>query len=94
MFSSADGGFVKTEMRIKDTVDIGFPVSRSQAKRLYNRFENFEEVVLDFKDVEDIGQGYAHELFVVFNNQYPDVKLEVINATPQVQKMINHVRQN
>ena len=94
MFSSIDGGFVKTEMKIKDTMDIGFPVSRSQAKRLYNRFEKFEEVLLDFSNIDDIGQGYAHELFVVFKNQHPNVKLEVINANSQVQKMINHVKKS
>ena len=41
-------------------VDEIFLVSRSQAKRLCHRFDNFEEVELDFDGVEEIGQGFAH----------------------------------
>ena len=94
MFASTDGGFTKTEVRIKDTIDndMGFPVSRSEAKRLYNRFEKFENVILDFNDISDIGQGYAHELFVVFKTQHPNVKMQIKNANSQVKKMINHVK--
>ncbi len=32
-----------------------YPVSRSQARRLYNTFDKFEEIVLDFKDIENMG---------------------------------------
>ena len=97
MFAPMDEGFVKTELKIentiniKNTVDIGYPVSRSQAKRLCSRFDEFKEVILDFDNISDIGQGYAHQLFVVFKNQHPDVKIKVKNANAEVQKMINHV---
>ena len=50
-------------------------VSRSQAKRLVNGLEKFREVVLDFKGVDLVGQGFADEVFRVWARQYPEVKL-------------------
>ena len=38
-----------------------FLVARSQAKRLLERFDRFEEVVLDFDGVRQVGQGFADE---------------------------------
>lgn len=63
-------------------------VSRSQAKRLLARFERFKEVVLDFKEVPMIGQAFADEVFRVFPNQHPDVRLYFRNAVPDVERMI------
>ncbi len=63
-------------------------VSRSQAKRLVSRFEKFKKVVLDFTDVEEIGQGFADEIFRVFASSHPGVTLTPINVTPEVQQMI------
>ena len=63
-------------------------VSRSQAKRLLTRFERFKEVLLDFKDVESIGQAFADEIFRVYRREHPDVHLSPINTNEQVEKMI------
>jgi anti-sigma regulatory factor (Ser/Thr protein kinase) len=63
-------------------------VSRSQAKRLLARFERFKEVVLDFNDVPMIGQAFADEVFRVFQNHHPDVRLYFRNAVPDVERMI------
>lgn len=90
-FSDNEDGFNKTIIPIRNFFD-DYPVSRSQAKRLVRRFESFKEVVLDFKNVEDIGQGFAHELFQVFGKSHPGTKLVVINANKQVEKMIAHVK--
>ena len=89
-FSDIENGFYKTIIPIKNIFD-DYPVSRSQAKRLVRRCESFKEVVLDFKDVDDLGQGFAHELFVVFGNSHPNVKLVTANTNEQVEKMIAHV---
>lgn len=64
-------------------------VSRSQAKRVLTRFERFREVFLDFKGVEFIGQGFADEIFRVFRQNNPEVKIIHINANEQVRKMIH-----
>lgn len=63
-------------------------VSRSQAKRIAQRFERFKEVVLDFDGVIDIGQGFADELFRVFANAHPDVRLTPINMSEAVAQMM------
>lgn len=63
-------------------------ISRSQAKRLIQRFEQFRKVVLDFSDVPEIGQAFADELFRVFVNAHPEVELIPIKANNDVQQMI------
>lgn len=62
-------------------------VSRSQAKRLIARFDRFKTVILDFDDVQEIGQAFADELFRVYANGHPDVELLPKNMTPQVERM-------
>lgn len=66
-------------------------VSRSQAKRILARAEEFDFVLFDFLDVPWIGQGFADELFRVFHNNHPDVQISTINENEQVQKMHQHV---
>lgn len=63
-------------------------ISRSQAKRLLTRFEKFKEIVLDFKDVESIGQAFADEIFRVFKNEHPSINIYPINTNEQIVKMI------
>lgn len=63
-------------------------VSRSQAKRLMQRVDRFRRVVLDFAEVELIGQGFADEVFRVFANAHTEVTLSAINAVPEVRTMI------
>ena len=89
-FADVDGGFTRTRIPLKNIYST-YPVSRSQAKRLTQRFESFQEIELDFKGIPEIGQGFAHELFVVFQNRHKEVKLTPFNANLDVQRMINHV---
>jgi anti-sigma regulatory factor (Ser/Thr protein kinase) len=63
-------------------------ISRSQAKRLVARFDRFKDVLLDFDGVPMIGQAFADEVFRVFQNAHPDIKLTWINATVEVEQMI------
>lgn len=92
MFSNQDDGFIKTQIPLKNIFADGFPVSRSQAKRLCTRLDNFKEIILDFSGVEDLGQGFSHQLFVVFQNEHPDIKFVIEGANDNVTKMINHVK--
>jgi anti-sigma regulatory factor (Ser/Thr protein kinase) len=66
-------------------------MSRSQAKRLMNRFDRFLEVTLDFTGVDFIGQGFADEIFRVFAQAHPGIQLIPINCGETVTKMIAHV---
>lgn len=92
MYADVDGGFTVTKIPMKHVCDSGYPVSRSQAKRLYFGFDKFEKVILDFADVEDMGQGFAHELFNVFQKKYPNIEITCINTNENIEKMINRVK--
>lgn len=92
MYSGVDSGFTVTSIPMKRICDSGYPVSRSQAKRLYFGFDKFEKVILDFKGVDEIGQGFAHELFHVFQNKHPEIEIECINTNDEINKMIAHVK--
>jgi hypothetical protein len=67
-------------------------VSRSQAKRVLARFEQFRGVVLDFQGVEAIGPAFADEIFRVFRNANPAIELESFRANPVVEGMIGRAR--
>lgn len=90
-YSNVDGGFVKTKIPLKNIFDTS-PVSRSQAKRICNRLDKFKEVIVDFDEIEWLGQGFAHQLFVVFANSHPGIILTPINMNEDVTKMYNHVK--
>jgi anti-sigma regulatory factor (Ser/Thr protein kinase) len=63
-------------------------VSRSQAKRVAQRFERFKRVELDFAGVSDIGQAFADELFRVFAAAHPAILITPVNTEPAVARMI------
>lgn len=67
-------------------------VSRSQAKRLLARFERFKEILLDFDNVDSIGQAFADEIFRVFPSQHPNIHIYHINSNKQVESMINRAK--
>lgn len=69
-------------------------ISRSQAKRLLTRFEKFKEIVLDFKQVDVIGQSFADEIFRVFITAHPEISLIPINANEEVSKMIRRAQES
>jgi anti-anti-sigma regulatory factor len=55
------------------------------------RLEKFKEVYLDFRDVTDIGQAFADEIFRVFKNDHPNILLIPVNLRPEVARMIQRV---
>lgn len=63
-------------------------VSRSQAKRLLARVENFKYVQFDFQGVDTIGQAFADEIFRVYSQRHPEILISYINTCDRVLKMI------
>ena len=51
----------------------------------------FKEVIVDFDGIIWIGQGFAHQLFVIFANAHQDIKLISFNMNEDVTKMYNHM---
>ena len=90
LYANVDGGFVRTKVPLKNIFDTA-PVSRSQAKRVCNRLERFKEVIIDFDGVQWMGQGFAHQLFVVFARNHEEIDITPINMNEDVTKMYNHV---
>jgi biotin operon repressor len=66
-------------------------VSRSEAKRLLLNLDKFSEVELDLRDVKNLGQGFADEIFRVFASRHPNIQLRAINSNDAVAAMIRHV---
>lgn len=87
---ASDFGFTRTHVPVNLALYEGEKlISRSQARRVLVRVDRFREVMLDFKDVIDIGPAFADEIFRVFANSHPNIKLRWINSNSDVEKMIN-----
>jgi len=92
-YADDDYGFTKTAVEV-GLLRVGEEnlVSRSQAKRLLARFEQFKHILLDFKNVDMIGQAFADEIFRVFQNEHPNIVIETTNTTKEVDMMIKRAR--
>jgi anti-sigma regulatory factor (Ser/Thr protein kinase) len=91
--SGEDYGFTKTRVPVK-LAQYGEDklISRSQAKRLVARIDQFKTVFFDFEGVETIGQAFADEIFRVFAKSHPQLEIIPVNANPEVQGMIGAAR--
>jgi biotin operon repressor/anti-sigma regulatory factor (Ser/Thr protein kinase) len=69
-------------------------ISRSEAKRMLSGLDKFKEIILDFKGVKTIGQGFVDEIFRVFQRQHPDIIIKTENLNSHVAMMIKHVVDN
>ena len=69
-------------------------ISRSEARRLHHGLDKFKVIILDFKGVKSIGQGFADELFRIFLQNHPKITLEIVHLKPSLQTIINHVVDN
>jgi hypothetical protein len=67
-------------------------LSRSSAKRVLARVEQFDEVTLDFAGMASIGPAFADEVFRVFAREHPKTELIPINANEQVTQMIRRAQ--
>jgi anti-sigma regulatory factor (Ser/Thr protein kinase) len=67
-------------------------VSRSQARRLLARLERFKNVMLDFKDVRQIGRAFADEIFRVFAGAHPGTRIMPFNHNKAIGKLIREIR--
>ncbi len=92
MFAPIDEGFIKTRIPIKEVCQYGEPIARSQARRILYRLEDFKQVELDFEGIEFMGQGFADEIFRIFQGNHPEIEIIPIRACQNVLGMIKHVQ--
>jgi len=50
--------------------------------------EQFSKIILDFKGLATVGQGFVDEVFRVFQNQHPQIKIEWIHENADIEFMI------
>lgn len=84
-------GFNRTEIKVKLYTIGGVHISRSQARRILTGLNKFESIILDFAKVPMVGQAFADEIFRVFHNKYPRIKIIPINMEEGVTFIIGRV---
>lgn len=87
-----DYGFDKTEIHIKLYTIGGVHISRSQARRVLAGLEKFKVIKFDFDKVPTVGQAFADEIFRVFHNTHPEIKLIAENMKEGVKFMVERAR--
>ena len=91
-FSNIEEGFIRTHIPIAHMFAYGNPISRSEARRLGALIYEFKEITLDFTGVEEVGQAFCHELFVVWQRNNPDIVIHIAGADENVNFMIQRVK--
>lgn len=86
--------FSKTEVLIKLYKMRTEYISRSQARRVVVGLDKFKHITLDFDNVKTVGQGFADEIYRVWKNRNPDVKIEYKNANENIELMIKRALVN
>lgn len=63
-------------------------ISRSQAKRVLQGLEKYQKIIMDFSNIEMVGQGFADEIFRVYKINHPKITIEPINMSESVRMMV------
>jgi len=91
-FTGEEYEFAKTDVRIALYKAGRNFVSRSQARRVLAGLDAFKHLVLDFQNVQAIGQGFADEIFRVWKQNHSQAVIEICNANENVKMMVDHVQ--
>jgi len=83
--------FDQTVFRLQLAQTEGRLISRSQAKRVMNGMERFAIVEVDFTGVDHIGQGFADEMFRVWQSFHKETVIKATYANEKVKKLISRV---
>jgi anti-sigma regulatory factor (Ser/Thr protein kinase) len=87
-----DYGFDKTEIRVKLFTAGGVHISRSQARRVLAGLEKFKIILFDYEKVPMVGQAFADEIYRVFQELHPDIRLENENMSEGVRFMVERAK--
>ena len=86
-YSGEAYGFTKTRVGVKLYELSSEYISRSQARRIMSGLEKFKHVTLDFRGVKTVGQGFADEVFRVWQKNHPSITIEPKNMNDNVRFM-------
>jgi len=87
-----DFAFVRTRIVVRLFEHGREFVSRSEARRLLQGLEKFREIVLDFRGVRGVGQGFADEVMRVWPEAHPASLVRTENMSPEVEFMIRRAQ--
>jgi anti-sigma regulatory factor (Ser/Thr protein kinase) len=88
----SDYGFDKTEIRVKLFTTGGIHISRSQARRVLVGLEKFKIILFDYENVPLVGQAFADEIYRVFQELHPNIRLENENMSEGVRFMVERAK--
>ncbi len=75
--------------KVMRLIDLDRPlIARSEARSLAHDLDRYREVVVDFDGIEQVGQGFADELFRVWARDNPRTELVPVNMNRAVRLMV------
>lgn len=90
-YSGENYEFDKTKITVHLSAIKENYISRSEAKRLLFGLDKFQTIILDFKDVKSIGQGFADEIFRVYKSSYLKTDIQAVNMSKVIEFMVKRV---
>ena len=84
-------GFERTQVPLHLLAEHGSLVSRAQARRVAQRLSAFRHADLDFSGLDELGHGFADELFRVFGQAHPGLELHALHMNARVRAMVRSV---
>ena len=69
----------------------GEPIACSQERRVVYRLEQFKQVEFDCSGIDFMGQGFADEVFRVFQEEHPEITITPLHASTSMLAMIRHI---
>jgi len=83
---------MKKQLRIRlDTIS-GASIARSKAREVLRDAEKFHVIVMDYEHVPEIGQAFADEIYRVFKQKYPNIRIENEHMSGQVKFMVERAQ--
>lgn len=79
-------------LRLVDCAAGEAPMSRAAARVLLRGAAGVRSLLFDFSGVAIIGPAFADEIFRVFANEHPETTLAVVDAAPEVLRMIQRIQ--
>jgi len=56
--------------------------------------DKFKTIVLDFNGVKSVGQAFVDEVFRVFKNEHPNIKIHFVRANDDIEAIIKRGTQS
>jgi len=88
-YSGSSYEFSKTKVVVRLYKMDSDYISRSQARRILSGLDSFKKVILDFSEVETVGQAFVDEVFRVWQAKHPKIELLPQNVNENIAFMIN-----